>query len=629
MRRPAPEDALTAGLGALFGVSVLFDGFYDLGVWGLVCAGLAAMLLGLLLARPARPAGPALLAVAALGGLWIWSLCSLLWAESADGALIGSSRWLLYAATLAILLVLLREERRRVLLLGSMGAAVTLVALYATARMALDGGATLFLDGRLIEPLGYINGQAGYLLMGFWPLVALAERAKRPPVAGLALGAAILVTSLAVMSQTRAILPAFAISVVVLMIAVPGRTHRLLALGTIAGGVLVISRVLVDVYTVRGTPEAPAALQNAGVAMLLSAAVFGASWAIVGSQLHFMTQWSSAARYLMGWRAVPLAVALVLAIGALVFSSNDPVQRVKNEWSAFKAAEDTGPETRFLRGGGRRYDYWRVSLNDLRNHPVNGVGADNWSLSYYPSRRTDADTRQPHSLVFQTVSELGSVGLMGLLAFVGAVGWGFLALCRREDVLQRIGVLVASGGIFLMWLAHTSVDWLHVIPGVTGMAIAAAAVILSSWSRELAVGRGARVALGVGVALCLVLGAVIAVRLAVADNRRGGAEDALASGDARVALRRANAALGLNGESLETLYLRAGAYARLNDYEHARADLLRAIEKEPGNFQPYEFLGDVEQRRGNAAEARRLYGRAHALNPRAASIAEKLTSPDS
>ena len=34
------------------------------------------------------------------------------------------------------------------------------------------------------EPLGYINGQAGYLLLGVWPLVALAERARNHLVSG-------------------------------------------------------------------------------------------------------------------------------------------------------------------------------------------------------------------------------------------------------------------------------------------------------------------------------------------------------------------------------------------------------------------------------------------------------------
>ena len=45
--------------------------------------------------------------------------------------------------------------------------------------MLAGSGDELFLYGRLNEPLGYVNGQSGYLLLGVWPLIALAERARQ------------------------------------------------------------------------------------------------------------------------------------------------------------------------------------------------------------------------------------------------------------------------------------------------------------------------------------------------------------------------------------------------------------------------------------------------------------------
>jgi hypothetical protein len=62
--------------------------------------------------------------------------------------------------------------------------------LYIAFRLLAGSGDELFLVGRLNEPLGYVNGQAGYLLMGVWPLIALAERARRPLLAGAGLGGA-------------------------------------------------------------------------------------------------------------------------------------------------------------------------------------------------------------------------------------------------------------------------------------------------------------------------------------------------------------------------------------------------------------------------------------------------------
>ena len=43
----------------------------------------------------------------------------------------------------------------------------------------LRGDETLFFAGRLHEPLGYINGQANFFVLAFWPCVALAERRTR------------------------------------------------------------------------------------------------------------------------------------------------------------------------------------------------------------------------------------------------------------------------------------------------------------------------------------------------------------------------------------------------------------------------------------------------------------------
>ena len=49
----------------------------------------------------------------------------------------------------------------------------------------LDGDVeSLFFGGRLRDPLGYVNGQAGYFLLGFWPCVALAEQERSKVLAG-------------------------------------------------------------------------------------------------------------------------------------------------------------------------------------------------------------------------------------------------------------------------------------------------------------------------------------------------------------------------------------------------------------------------------------------------------------
>ena len=92
----------------------------------------------------------------------------------------------------------------------------------------------------------------------------------------------------------------------------------------------------------------------------------------------------------------------------------------------------------------------------------------------------------------------------------------------------------------------------------------------------------------------------------------------------RQPLAKANDALALNADSLPTYYLKAAAYARLDDYLRARATLLAATRREPHDFVTWALLGDIALRRGDRAAAARSYRRARALNPRDQELAAQL-----
>ena len=231
-----------------------------------------------------------------------------------------------------------------------------------------------------------------------------------------------------------------------------------------------------------------------------------------------------------------------------------------------------GPgDTRFLSGGGYRYDYWRVAWLEFKDAPLRGQGAGNYDDLYFVERRTSEDIRQPHSLQMQTLAELGLVGTAPP-AFVGAVIAG---LWRHRPA--RPSARAARGGRgrrrrVQRWLAHTSVDWLHNIPGVTGMALCAAAgcgPVVAPCAGPRRCRPDAIVAVGRG------RGAVLAAadsvgRLASADKDRIESRDALNS-DPVEALRLANRSLALNDESVPALTSRAprtrgwGATGRARD----------------------------------------------------------------
>ena len=193
-----------------------------------------------------------------------------------------ANRWLLYAALFGVLVLLLRDDRLGMVVLGAGAAVILALGGYIAVRMLTGSGDELFLNARLNEPLGYVNGQAGYLLLGIWPLMALAERARQPLLAGgRALRGRLVLGGLVLLGQTRAIVPAVLLSALFLLVAVPGRTRRAWALVVAAAGVGACIGPVLEVYdSVDGarTPGDPQ-LRDAALAILLASVGAGALWA--------------------------------------------------------------------------------------------------------------------------------------------------------------------------------------------------------------------------------------------------------------------------------------------------------------------------------------------------------------
>ena len=614
---------LTLGLLALAGfgsgVSAIADGFYDLTVWGPITVGVAAVVVAAAAATSAKPRLIPLLAVAGLTGLWLWSWLSSSWAESADQAFLTAGRWALYAGLLAALLLLIRSEFERWLPLICATVGVILVAGYVVVRM-LDGDVdALFFGGRLRDPLGYVNGQAGYFLLGFWPCVALAEQERSKVLAGLGAACALVLASLLVLSQTRGVLPATAASAVVVLALVPGRSRRVFALGVVGLGLVAISAPLLDIYQNLPTGQAadPELVKLAARRILLAAVGVGVAWAVAQIVLERLTGGDSpvAARMRHGERFVAAALVAIALLAAIVAVGN-PVDKVRQQYDDFVNLRVNDPgSTRFLSGGGYRYDYWRVAWLEFKDSPLRGQGAGNYDDLYFVERRTSEDIRQPHSIEMQTLAELGIVGMVFLLLFAGAVIAGLWRQSRRaRELPERRMVAVAAGGAFVAWLAQTSVDWLHNIPGVTGIALCAAAALLSPWARRRRSISARIVAIGL-VGLAAVAAADSVGRLAYAEKDRLDARDALSS-DPVEALRLANRSLSLNDDSVPALYAKSAAYARLGRYRDSRAALLEAAELEPRDHLTWALLGDLAARRGKFAQARAYYRRSLSFNPR-------------
>jgi hypothetical protein len=678
---------LVAGLGA--GLSPFFFVYYDASVW--VPIGLALVLacaIGVV-ARPTRLAGPAALAIGGLLGLGVWSLGSAIWAGSIESAVVDGNRWLVYGALLLLLMLLLvRSERRSAVLHGATGLGVAAVAVSVLVRLLGANPGALFLVGRLNSPLGYINGEGCLFVMGIWLCFADAE-ARRALVAGPAAGLATLMACLALLSQSRGTALAMLGSLIFVVALVPGRIRRIYGLLVVAAGVAAAAPDLLRVYDHTVVESVPAGIGHAaGRAALLAALGVGVAWALLTwawERLRSGGVSMSRVRRVGAWL---LAVPVVLALAAAVGSAHRIEHYVHDQWHAFthlagagsspsaggssvstggsSASSASGSQStaggsssssasyaRLLSGEGNRYDYWRIAWRVWRAHPILGVAAGNYPRFYYRQRATTEDIEQPHSLELQTLSELGIVGALLLAGFVVGIAWGALRMrapAARSPLVRPL--TVGALGALSAWLVQTSVDWMHLLPGLTAIALVGAAVLVRPQptpatgaavpaqrrSASTAAGLerpGVQRALASGPALALGASAVVVMlviagaslsRQGLADLYRERAQQELAAHPA-AALADANRSLGFDADAVETYYVKAAALARFDRAAAAEAALRQALEHEPENFVTWALLGDIAVREHQLRTAGHDYVRAHQLNPRDPTLTELSADP--
>jgi hypothetical protein len=615
-----PASLIAAGtLGAVLGLSQLVHGAYDESVWAPIALGMLVLLLAVIIGAPQRIP---LVGPIALFGLAMWSLISSAWGDSADSARIAAERWLLYAAVLALLLRLIAGEARRAeSLLAGAGAGILAVAAWIEFELIRRHGASLFLGSRLNDPLGYINGQAGYLLVGVWPCLAFAERRRPAALAGLGLGGVVLLVGIGALTLSRSWELGLTVATVIVCLAFPGRRRRLAA-------ILIAAAAIYAIYGRLSAVSHPAAAtasatHRAGVAILIASLATAAVWALSVWLLERLASVGTRARDTARWLAsVGLGALAVIAVVIVAVHAGRIAHTVRTQYDAFVHLAPSQGSVRLFSGAGNRYDYWRVAWIEFKGEPLRGVGAGNYQPGYYLHRRTDESITQPHSLEMQTLAELGLVGAGLLGCFLVAVAMGGWRLARRAPPEGPVrAVAVAASGAFVGWFAQTSVDWEHLIPGLTGIALVGAAALLALGRKEpvrlslSALSRPVRLGLVTGIAVVTCAAAVLIGIRILSLNAASDAQHALAHSAPRATIVDATRALEYDPESVQALVSRAAGFAQFDAFSMARADLERAVRLEPHNWVNWALLGDLLTRRGKRAAAESAYRHALALNP--------------
>jgi hypothetical protein len=632
---------------ALVVLATAYSGAFDVDQWGPPTLFILLLLLTLVLSGGATRLPDRWVALALTGawGLAAWAAASALWAGSPGAALEGAGRLLMYAAILTLPFVATGGRSptgRRALRMAGRGAVcgIVLIALYTVAWMLRDGPA-VFLAGRLNEPIGYRNGTALLFCLAYWPLIVVAATRERGRLLrAVGFGLAVLMISLAFLTQSRGVLVGLGCGGAVALTLGPERVRRawlaLLSVALVAGA----AHWLLTPYHAFAGGEGVVSAGDIAVAARTLVALTALS-TTVGFLLAVFDAGLRPASPAMirvvrpASRAGLMVVLLAVVVAGMAAVHGDPVAEARVKWREFKSLQTTSTSaTRYTSTGGQRYDLWRVALLELRANPFGGVGEGSYEFEYYRLRRTNRNLSDPHGLLFQVGADLGVVGL----ALLAMIPLGLLASLRRwwrfapSDVRRSACGLMATGATFF---GQSLVDWMWRIPGLTALgllcpAIAVALLARSAAGRAAASGRAAaapptaerllaqpkrslpwgRALAGAALtgATVLVLGLYLSDFYVRRARDEQGHSPAAQLADARTAAK-------LDPWAVTPHYLEASALETEGERRAAFAQLQDARRLEPNSLVPLGLLGDLEARAGRYAQARTYYRLALARDP--------------
>jgi hypothetical protein len=481
-RRPAAAAGLA--LLALAAPTVLaffkggfFDGPRDM---ALLLAGLLLGACALLL--PVRALWPAnrhaRLALLAFAGLTAWTAWSTRWAPLDDNAWATFERDALYLAALVIATATLRYVPRAVEPALAAGALVV-VGYGLLGRLLPDvvhAAPSISAGGRLDQPLTYWNAMGALAAIGFTLCARIAGDDTRPaPHRALGAAAAVPLAVGIYLTFSRGALAATAAGLVVLLALAPSYTQLRAAAIAVEAGIIgcAVAAAAPAVRTLHGTHPA---LQGLAVLIALVAlmglAAFVQLWACRDERQERARLGRLPLPRHHGYVAAVLVAAMLVVPVAVAAGSDAPTSASDPRFGA--------STSRLASTDSPRYHYWKVAIDAFADHPLKGVGAGGFAVSWLEHRPVRQPAQDAHSLEIETLAELGIVG--GLLLVLMGAG---IALASR-DAVRDLGAAAVAGPIAALsaYAFHGAIDWDWEMPALTLVGVALAGALLAASDRR-------------------------------------------------------------------------------------------------------------------------------------------------
>ena len=554
-----------------------------------------AALAGLLLLRPPqhRIATEALIALGGLVAFADWTALSTVWSGSPPTGLENAQRDLVYIGIFAVAILAAGSGRPARLMVWSVLIAALVIVVAGLGSRLFPAHPPLplakdFSQYRLEYPLGYWNafgalaGLAAVLGAGI-----AADRRTAVALRGTAAAASVVAMVAMYLSLSRGAWLAVAVGAAVLLLATPARGALLLTLlvtGLAVVGALLLLRsypALVD-NPYAGHGEAAAGRAYLPWLVVLAA---GAGAVQVGLAYAERRVRRVPALSLAGRRATALVLGLAVVAVVVAYAANHATadRFVSRQWQQFEhpSAIPLGT-SRLTTASTTRGDMYRVAVSTFAAHPVAGAGAGSFPSAWYQHRRVGDDLRNAHSLYLETLAELGVVGFLLLVVFLGATLWAGIRSRRRPIGLSRpqTAAVLAAGAV---WIVHAGIDWDWQEMAFSGLAICLLATLFPLGRRRARLAGRTRTAvlwslagLCAAAATYLWLSGVQAQRLQDANRLGARGDNAAALADAR--------SVSWPPASDRALLTQAYALEDLGRFSSAYAMYSRAAQNDPRNW---------------------------------------------
>jgi hypothetical protein len=586
-----------------------------------------------------RVPAAALGAGACLAALAAWVAISVGWASDDGGTFVEIVRALGYLGVFVLVVIASPRASARTWLGGVALGLVVVAGLALLSRFEPSFGGVKGLGAflpavasRLSYPIGYWNGLAAAMAIAAVLLVWLGGQARAAAVRAAAVAVIPLPILVVYLASSRGGVAAGVVGLAVLLALGPARARMFvgLVMGGV-GGTLLISLASRRDELVDALGNSAAATQGDQMLAFSIGVVLA-----VGTLRFLVDDW-------LGGIQVPARLTRAVGVGAVIAAiAGILVAGPSNRWEEFKQVAPLETKSTYVaahltngRGSGR-YQFWSTALDAFEDHPVRGIGAGGYEAYWAQHGSLVRPVRDAHSIFIEAMAELGLIGLVLVLGFVGVAA---VSGSRRGPTRSRGGALGAALAMLATGIVSAAIDWTWELPACFGLVVLAAALVTgpATLGPESASGAvpqavdGARARLlrrrpsrfGLGVATLLVGWAAIWAGglLFLTEVKLGDSRAAASAGDLASAAQDARDASTLQPWAAQPRLQLALVQELGNDLHAANRDLGEAIQRAPDNWQFWFVRARLRVKSGNVGAARLALERARRLNPRAPFLA--------